>query len=247
MLFWDRKIIVLIIALILWCVETSADQVLRLNVTSKPPLHTADQKGFLDEVAQEIFKTIGYRLETVQLPAARGLTNANAGLEDGELVRVKGVDKLYSNLIRVPEKLIDMEFVVFSAQPIDLHQGWKSLDNKSVAFINGWNILEKNVPKTAEITRVKDPKKLFTLLKNKRTDYVIYVQYSGYYFINLMNIKNVELRSPPLARRELYMYLHKKHKSLIPRLATALADMKQDGRYQILFDKHLSSYIPKIQ
>jgi polar amino acid transport system substrate-binding protein len=53
-------------------------------------------------------------------------------------------------------------------------------------------------------------------------------------------MRDVQLCEPPLAMREMFIYLHKKHKALVPKLANVLREMKQDGRYQILVDKHLT-------
>jgi polar amino acid transport system substrate-binding protein len=37
--------------------------------------------------------------------------------------------------------------------------------------------------------------------------------------------------SPALKDVDMYLYLHKKHEALVPRLAKALRDMKADGTY----------------
>ena len=218
----------------------NAEQILRLNTVTNLPLHSPEHTGFLDKVAGQMMEDNGYRLQTVQLPAERGLINSNAGLEDGEMIRVAGMEKFYPNLIPIPEKLIDMEFAVFSKQAIDLKKGWKALENKTVAFINGWKILEINIPKTAEITKVKTPKQLFTLLKQGRTDYIIYSKWSGLYLLDKMGMHEVKQQQPLLAKKGMFMYLHKKHKKLIPGLTKALVAMKKDGRYDRLAKKHLT-------
>ena len=85
-----------------------------LNDTNEPPFTTPDGQGFLDAVAGEAFRRAGVKLRLVKLPAERGLINANAGTEDGDLTRIAGLDTQYPNLVRVPEKLIDYEFTAFS-------------------------------------------------------------------------------------------------------------------------------------
>ena len=59
---------------------------------------------------------LGVELRLVKLPAERGLINANAGIEDGDLARITGLEKQYPNLVRVPEKLVDLDFTAFSKQ-----------------------------------------------------------------------------------------------------------------------------------
>lgn len=234
------KFNLLILIFYLGCVQSVvANPVILLNITGQPPLNTKSQKGFMDEVATEAFARIGYTLQTIRLPAERGLKSANHGLVDGEMGRVKGLDKTYQNLVRVPEKIMDWEFVAFSHNPISMAQGWNSLSGKSVAYINGWKILEKNIPANAEVRKTVNAEKLFKLLARKRTDYAIYELWGGRYLLKKSSINSVKLCQPPLEVKEMFIYLHKKNKTLVPKLSAALLNMKKDGRYQKLVDKHL--------
>ena len=211
-----------------------------LNTTGEAPLNTPKLSGFMDLVAKEAFHRIGYSLKTIKLPAERGLKNVNAGIEDGEMSRIKGLDKTYSNLIRVPEKIMDWEFVAFSHDDIKLDKGWPSLSKFSVTFINGWKILEKNIPKQTEITKVKNHLQLFSILDKGRTDLIIYERWGGLLHISKNpQIKPIKLHYPPLAKKEMFIYLHKKHKKLIPKIQQSLLNMKQDGSYNMLMKKIL--------
>jgi len=216
-----------------------AGSVIKLNTTGQQPLNTSDQMGFMDEVSKEAFRRIGYELQTLRLPAERGLKNSNQGLVSGEMSRIKGLDKKYTNLIRVPEKIMDWEFVVFSYKPISLTGGWSDLSGKAVSHINGWKILEKNIPSTAEITKTGDANGLFNLLRKKRTDYAIYERWGGRYVLKKMSMDEVGVCKTPLAIKEMFIYMHKKHKDIVPKLAAALLEMKKDGSYQKLVIKHL--------
>lgn len=216
-----------------------ASPTILLNVTGQPPLNTDARNGFMDEVAIEAFTRIGYSLKTTRLPAERGLKSANTGLVDGEMSRIKGLDKKYNNLVRVPEKIMDWEFVAFSHIPLKMTQGWESLSGKSVAYINGWKILENNIPRTAEVRKTKNAEKLFSLLAKKRTDYAIYELWGGRYLLNKLSLSQINVSQPAFAVKEMFIYLHKKHKSLVPALSAALEDMKKDGSYTKLVNKHL--------
>ena len=231
---------IIVYVLLSLCVQTvTAESVIQLNTTGQKPLNTSNQEGFMDEVAGEAFRRMGYTLRTVQLPAERGLKNANRGIVDGEMSRIKGLDKKYPNLIRVPEKIMDWEFVAFSYEPISLDGGWNDLSGKSVSHINGWKILETNIPKTAEITKTSNAVSLFNLLRKRRTDFSIYERWGGRYLLNKMEMSEVKSCKQPLAVREMFIYLHKKNKHLVPKLAETLLAMKQDGSYKKLRDKHL--------
>jgi len=215
--------------------------ILVFNTTGQPPLNTAENNGFMDEVTREALKRIGYKLVINRLPAERGLRNSNSGEIDGEMSRIKGIDKTYKNLVMVPEKIMDWEFMAFSKNKSTLTNGWQSLDKKEVAFITGWKILENNVPKTSHITKTRDAEQLFRLLKKDRSEYILYERWAGNLEISKSSINNAMPLTPPLATKEMFIYLHKKHLSLIPVLSQALVDMKKDGTYQALVNKHLKS------
>ncbi|WP_126456917.1 substrate-binding periplasmic protein [Sulfuriflexus mobilis] len=234
-----RLYLVMLVGLLAYGGLLWAEPILRMNTTGQPPLNTAAQDGFMDEVAAAAFRRIGYPLQTIRLPAERGLKNANRGLIDGEMSRVAGLERYYLNLIRVPEKIMDWEFVVFSYKPVELHQGWAGLSGKSVAHVNGWKILEKNLPVTTEVTKTSSAEQLFNLLRKRRTDYVLYERWGGRYLLRDLDMNDVQLRSPPLAVKEMFIYLHNRHQALVPKLSAALVAMKKDGSYAQLEKKHL--------
>ena len=211
-----------------------------LNTATVAPLNTPKLNGFLDLVVKEAFARNGYQLQTIHLPAERALKNVNAGIEDGEMLRIKGMEKLYPNIIRVPEKIIDMEFVAFSHRKINMESGWSVLSKYAVSFINGWKIYEENVPADAEIIKLRTIKQLFSLLQKKRTDIILYERWGGLYHIKKNNIQSVLLLSPPLATKEMFIYLHKKHKKLVPKLAQTLKQIKRDGTYKKFANKTLA-------
>jgi len=212
----------------------NAEAVLVFNTTGKSPLNTVSGDGFMDKVTETALSRINYKLKRVKLPAERGLVNVNRGIDDAEMSRIAGLDKVYKNLRQVPEKIMDWEFVVFSKKTLDLTEGWHSLANKNVAFINGWKILENNIPASAHVNRVKTDNQLFLLLEKDRTDFVIYEKWAGLEIIRNNKQKNVRMLGPPLAVREMYIYLNKKHESVVAKLADALKLMKKDGTYQRL-------------
>jgi len=108
-----------------------------LNTTGNTPLNNKQMSGFMDLIAAEAFKRIGITLQTVLLPAERGLLNANNHNIDGEMSRIAGLQKTYINLMQVPEIIMDWEFVAIGKSKLNTQAGWKSLAGKQVAFING--------------------------------------------------------------------------------------------------------------
>ncbi len=218
----------------------AANKVLVLNTAFTHLLSNKKQTGFVDNIVNEALNRIGYDLESVHLPAERALINANAGIDDGELLRIAGLQKIYPNLIQVPEKIMDMEFVAFTRHVPFPTSNWQSLKPWSVAIITGWKILEQYITETAELTKVKNVDLLFKLLLKDRTDVIVYSRWIGLAYIKQHKLKNIKMLEPPLGKRSMYVYLHRKHRHLVPKLAASLRAMKQDGSYQRIFEKILA-------
>ena len=207
-----------------------------LNDTNGPPFTNAQQTGFLDRVGQEAFRRAGLRLRLVQLPAERGLKNANDGIEDGDLTRIAGIDKTYPNLQRVPEKLIDWRFAAFTyRRDLAVPAHWNSLLPHRVGVIRGWKIAEANLATAKNLVLVNDVSQLFGLLEKRRVEAVVYSQEMGLWYLREQRIKDIHMLGPPLASREMFIYLHKKHARHIASLAAALRSLKQDGTYDRLY------------
>lgn len=185
-----------------------------------------------------MFERIGINASTVLLPSERSLINANNGINDGNIARIKGIEKKYSNLIMVPEKIIDFEFVAFTKnQQLNIHN-WAGLQPYNVAFINGWKVFEKKVTQYKSLVRTKDSEQLFDLLNQNRIDIALYDLWSGVWEIK-QSKSDIDYLRPPIASFQLYLYMHKKHKHLIPNLTKALQTMKKDGTYQQIYSQSL--------
>lgn len=225
-------------------VYANPGHVLRINDTNAPPLTTPEQDGFLNIVASEAFRRAGVKLELIKLPAERALINANAGIEDGELTRIAGLEKLYPNLIRVPEKLIDWEFVAYSKNP-DLQSRWPAIRQHTIGHITGWKIYEKHVRGATQVVPTTTPTQLFHLLERDRIEVALYARWMGQALIQKLDIKNIHQLEPVLASREMFIYLHKHHAKLVPKIAKALRELKQEGFYARTREQKLSPYINK--
>ena len=201
-----------------------------LNDPNEAPFTTVDGKGFLDAVAGEAFRRAGVRLRLVKQPAERALRNANAGVEDGDLSRIAGLEAHYPNLIRVPEKLLDWTFSAFSKNTAVPAQ-WEAIRAHSVGHIKGWKIYEQEMAGAAQVLTAEDPAQLFRLLEQNRVEVVLYSKWAGEALLQQQGIKGVHALEPPLATREMFIYLHKRHAALVPKLAEALRAMKADGSY----------------
>jgi polar amino acid transport system substrate-binding protein len=216
-------------------------RVLVLNDTNEPPYTTPERDGFLDVVATEAFRRVGVELRLIKLPAERGLLNANAGIEDGDLTRIAGLETRYPNLVRVPEKLADWEFAAFS-KDATIPATWEAIRQRAVGHVKGWKIYEQAVAGAERVTTTDDPEQLFRLLDLGRIEVALYERWLGLALAQRLGIKNVRLLSPPLARREMFVYLNRSHAALAPQLAQALRELKRAGYYDRVYREKLKPY-----
>lgn len=207
-----------------------------LNNVNGPPYTNPQKTGFLDRVGQEAFRRCGMVLRLVELPPERGLRNANAGLEDGDLTRIAGIEKNYPNLIRVPEKLLDWRFSAYTNRhDLRVPAHWKSLLPYNVGIIRGWKIAESNLIGAKKLVLVEDVNQLFRLLEKRRVDVVVYSREMGMWYLHEKGLRDVRRLEPPLESREMFIYLHKKHADRVAPLAAALRSLKQDGTYERIY------------
>jgi polar amino acid transport system substrate-binding protein len=170
------------------------------------------------------------RAEIVFTPTERSLVDVNAGLLDAELNRIEGMERNFPNLVRVPEPNMTMHFVAFAKQPYPI-DGWKSIENLHVGIVRGWKILENNTQGFPHITLVPTETELFTMLEKGRIDIALYDKLTGYEQLSKRGFADIRHLEPPLASKDMFLYVNKKHKDLAEPVARALKEMKQDGAY----------------
>ena len=220
--------------------------VLGLNTGTDAPYTTEDRKGFLDLMVAEVFQRIGQKAQVNRYvgASARALQMSNSGKDDGEALRIKGLKKKFPNLVMIPESIIANDFVAYSIKPIEKITNWNSLKPYSISYLIGWQIFANNTKGAERVTTVRGVDQLFSLLKLERVDLSLYERWQGLYQARLAGVE-VITHEPPLARMDMYMYLHKKHAALAPKAAKALAQMKKDGSYQRIVDMTLTPLLKK--
>lgn len=224
---------------------------LTLGTWASTPLSTPNKDGLLDELMQTAFKrccNISVTLKT--LPAERSLKNANLGRIDGELPRIaniSGSKSNYPNLLQVNESLLPTTFVAFTKNSnINIHQ-WNKLKDYRVGIVRGWKILERKITKYRTLEKVKNGKNLFNMLDKGRVDVVIFNRLVGLTIIEQMGLKGIYGANSPIfstKKDKWFLYMHKKHKALVPKLEKALYEMKANGSYAKIYCKRLKEYLP---
>ena len=216
------------------CAASAADEsaILVLNTASAPPYFTDAGDGLLNIVIGEAFRRAGLRFKIVRLSGERGLKNSNDGIEDGELARIGGMEKMYPNLIPVPGKVADANFVAFTRDAKLNNANWDTLVPLSVGHLRGWKVFERNIKPGTQVTLVDTPEQLLSMLDKDRIDVALYERSAGLALAKKLGIKNLHVVDPPFFELPLFIYLNKKHADKVPKIASALDELKAEGFYE---------------
>ena len=135
-----------------------------------------------------------------------------------------------SNTIRVPTPyyyLETMPFVLKNAD-ITIHspQDLRQYRLSKIRGVKHTNNITKGLSHVYDMSSTED---MFKLLFNGKVDVVLTNTLDGELVLSRLNLSDAVEKQTPLARLPLYHYIHKKHKSLIPKINREILRMKMSG------------------
>lgn len=198
------------------------------------PLESTQAK-FQTGVAQAVFDRLGVPVQFVRAPAERALQLVNDGVDDGNLIRIAGLSRVYPNLIMVDEPLIDYDFIAITLREDFAIAHWQDLIDREVALISGWKIFESNVPAEAKLSKVANGEQLMRLLKSARVEVALYERLQAIAAMRQAGVTGAVIHEPPLAKRAMHMYVNRQHADLSKRISQELLAMKRDGTYAAIY------------
>ncbi|MBC8439052.1 MAG: transporter substrate-binding domain-containing protein [Deltaproteobacteria bacterium] len=197
------------------------------------------------EVVRVAYKKIGFSVEFNDLPARRALEWANSGKTDGDLARIDGTEKKFTNLIKISTPVTEFKGVVFTQKIKKDILSWEDLNGLSVGIIGG---IQYSDIGTKGLNRIlaKDMSHLFKLLTKDRIDIAVAVLDAGKIEI-YRNFKEskIQIIGQPLYSAPLFHYVHKKNKYLVPQLEIALQEMMENGEIESIREKALQEALSK--
>jgi polar amino acid transport system substrate-binding protein len=212
-----------------------------LDTAFQAPLHRADQTGLLDRFLIKAFAAIGRRVRIQWLPGERALINADLGIEDGDAMRIAGLNRRYSavasHLVEVPAKLCDMDFVAFARDPSVRVDGWGSLARYNIALVRGYKILETHTGPANRI-EVDNAAQLFGLLKRGRADVGLIDEVTGLGTLRALRLTGIHVVGRPLLVMPGYLYLNQRYRALVAPLAAAISRLNTRAPLQAEIDRY---------
>ncbi len=183
-----------------------------------------------------MFDSVGYELVVEKHQSQKCFELSNAGLVDGEMWRIEGVDRQYQNLVRVPTAIWAHPELAFVKGDIEL-DGWASLAPYRVAFRRGTKVVEDNIEGIVSRPYPVDTvAEAFEMLARGEIDVVMSDNIDGTLLHGSSQYRDSGIRmiEKPIDEALLFTYLNKKHAALVPAVAKAISEKKQDGTYEKL-------------
>lgn len=224
----------LVVLSVLVAAPVRAAERLVLSSGMAEPWTNAAGTGFTNLLVAELFRRLGLEATVAFNPAsARALKLADNGTDDGLAARIAGLEEQYPNLVRVPEPVFHNDFVAVSLDAQPPVRNWNDLRSRSVSYILGWQVFERNLPPVRSLTLAKDSHQLLGLLKAGRVEVALLERWQARWQAREQGLSVVE-HLPPLVSTPMYIYLNRRHAPLVDRLAAELRAMKAEGRPQAI-------------
>ena len=191
------------------------------------------------QILSEAYKRLDIKVSFEPLPAKRALYVANDGLKyDGELHRIAGIEKKFSNLLAVPVVIYSLEGMVISKKVQFDVENWDSLRPYKIGVRRG-------IVFAVEGTKEMNPlilnsnEHLFKMLNSSRFDIVVASRITAVSHLKKKENHKLQVIEPPIEVYKLYHYLHKKNIKLLPKIKKVLQDMSDEG----LIEKYKDDFL----
>ncbi len=193
--------------------------------------------AFLDRLLYAAFRRIGYEATVQTANALSSIQMANDGERDGLVAQMEGLEKIYPNLVMIPESIGEVRFEVYARQDSSLLvRSWQDLRGLRLAsFFPKYKFYHEDRIRRAGIRHIKK-RKFFELIDALEADEcdVIVVANVGYRDLPIPpGVKKVGVAETSV----LYPYLNGRYAALAPEVAQALRFMKADGSFGIITDQ----------
>ena len=114
---------------------------------------------------------------------------------------------------------------------LSLAHGFDSLQPYRVAYIHGCKLFEAHADRARIVHKVDQAEQMFQMLDAGHVDLALYTRADGVALVRQLQLPAIVPLAPTLQDVDLFLYLHKKHAALVPRLTRALRDMRLDGNH----------------
>ncbi|WP_056393440.1 ABC transporter substrate-binding protein [Massilia sp. Root418] len=199
------------------------------------PKEASFAPGVLSLICEDAFQQLGLDVEVRIFPPLRGSMEADAGRIDGEVGRARAYADTHPNLVRVDEALLSFRVAAFTRLPGLKIANWDSLKGTPyrVEYRSGYVTFKASLEQVLPLQQISSVVDSQTGLQNValgQTDIFVDLEEFGQRQLAKLHKRYRDVYNAGLVQdTPVYIYLHKRHAALAPRLAEILATMKSNG------------------
>ncbi len=230
--------LMVLIALLLFpaVVPAAHAQTLTFSTIDKAKFKTS-----IISIMTQAYARLGVDINIVALPVQRAIISADQGEYDGELFRIKDMERHFPNMVMVdiPCYWVDVFAYVRTEDQFKVN-GWKSIPrNYTLAAQFGLKYMERIIQShSLKAVFVKDTVQAFKLLISGNANLAVAANSFGEQIVGEQRMTNLVRLSPAIDRVEFCHYLHKKNARLVPKIKAVLQAMHIDGS--------MDAYLPSL-
>lgn len=193
-----------------------------------------------DAIVTEALSKLGMKVSVLHLPTARAAFISNAGGADGEICRVKGFAKKYSNLIRINPSIMPAEASVFTKNlSLTIEpDNWEVLRPFKIGAHLGHLYSAKAMQNFPDITQLITDKQLLKMLVINRLDAAVLIRTDAIAVIKELDLQGIKMLQPAIAQYPLHFFLHKKNRHLVKPVSEAIQAIVESGRAAQIYDQY---------
>ena len=179
------------------------------------------------QVIQAAARRAGIGVAMQPMPPQRGMVMANKGELDGAIGRTMLAARDFPDLVPVPEPVFLYAPSAYSYKQLDVSGGWAALRGHTLCVRRGYTLMEERTRKLPR-QRMDDDASLLRMLRHGGCDVAVMDRQNPAARAAMAADRDLHLLQPALEEVPLYLFLHKRHAALVPRLAEALRGLKRD-------------------
>jgi len=188
----------------------------------------------LDTFITQVFNELDIDIHYRNIPSRRTFKETNSGFTDGSYPHIANANLSYQNLIRVPHTLGVHELVMVTSNAnINLSLGLAGLGQYTVGYIAGWEMVKPLLKHFSHSYAIATKSKLFEMLQAKRFDIALYGRELSRAHLKQHQLCNLRILEPALRTDNLYLFMHKKHQALVPRLAKKIKQLRNGAHVKL--------------
>lgn len=179
----------------------------------------------------EAYQQLGIGVRIREFPAQRSIVEAGLGACDGELFRIKGIEKDFPDLIMVDVPCFEVQgFIYLPREKAFEVAGWESIPSGyTMAAPFGIKYIEKAIETHGlKAFFIKGTVNALDFLLSGKADYTISTKELDGLLVHRNLQASLVRLTPPVERIPVFHYLHKQHADLVPRIRKVLMEMHEN-------------------